>query len=206
MRIDVHSHGSARRLAALCRPSVSAFVASARARGWRGAGAPGAGPRCARLPCGARTSGPPPNSLRSLRSLRSDTRGESAHEAREYARGRKSCAPRLRTGRPGTAPPSGLETGFVFAPTKTHAVSARRRAGRRRGDLCAAEKRRLAGRARTRAPRELTCRTLFERSERSERSELCGRPASRASQGSLAQRGPAPGAPAEPRPATCSRR
>src|SRR6185369_7489387 len=40
------------------------------------------GPVRARLPCGARRQGPPQNSLRSLRSLRSDSRGESDVEAR----------------------------------------------------------------------------------------------------------------------------
>jgi len=41
----------------------------------------------------------PRNSLRELRSLRSNSRGESVHEAR-CARGRKHCASRLRTGAP----------------------------------------------------------------------------------------------------------
>ena len=39
-----------------------------------------------RLPCAARSCSPPPNSLRSLRSLRSDSGGESVHEARWRAR------------------------------------------------------------------------------------------------------------------------
>jgi hypothetical protein len=54
--------------------------------------------RCAgRLPCGARACGASRNSLRELRSLRSDNRDESDHEAR-CARRRKPCAPRHRTG------------------------------------------------------------------------------------------------------------
>ena len=46
-----------------------------------------------RLLCGARSRGPPRNSLRSLRSLRSDSRGESDDEAR-CARGHAPSAPR----------------------------------------------------------------------------------------------------------------
>jgi len=37
------------------------------------------------------------NALRSLRSLWSNLCCESEHEAREYARGQKTCASRLRT-------------------------------------------------------------------------------------------------------------
>ncbi len=49
-----------------------------------------------RLRCGARVSVAPHNSLRSLRSLRSNRCGESVHEARAYARRPKPwpCRPR----------------------------------------------------------------------------------------------------------------
>ncbi len=53
-------------------------------------------PRCARVPCDARSEVAPRNSLHSLRSLRSNTRGESDHEARGYARRPQPCASRRR--------------------------------------------------------------------------------------------------------------
>ena len=50
-----------------------------------------------RLPCGARSAVAPHNSLRSLRSLRSNRRGESEVEARAFsARRPQPCAPRRR--------------------------------------------------------------------------------------------------------------
>jgi hypothetical protein len=60
-----------------------------------------------RVPCGTRSLGPPRNSLHSLRSFRSNRRGESDDEARGYARGQETCAPRRRIQRPRSAPPSG---------------------------------------------------------------------------------------------------
>ena len=57
-----------------------------------------------RLPCDARSCGLPRNSLRSLRSLRSDSRGKSDHEAR-CARGREPCAARRRPFAPGPTRP-----------------------------------------------------------------------------------------------------
>ena len=48
-----------------------------------------------RDPCAARSHGPPRNSLRDLRSLRSNSLGESDDEAR-CARGHEPCAPRRR--------------------------------------------------------------------------------------------------------------
>ena len=75
-------------------------------RAWPRAGACGrsaeavaAGPRrgpfvaLRRLPCGARSGGPPQNSLRSLRSLRFNSRGESVVDAR-CARDIQPSAPR----------------------------------------------------------------------------------------------------------------
>ena len=49
-----------------------------------------------RLPCGTRSRGPSRNSLRSLRSLRSNSRDESEVEARARARGHEPCVPRRR--------------------------------------------------------------------------------------------------------------
>ncbi len=70
------------------RPQMLCAVAGARARrrAGRSRGSSVARPRCARVPCDARSEVAPRNSLHSLCSLRSNTRGESDHEARGYAR------------------------------------------------------------------------------------------------------------------------
>ena len=60
-----------------------------------------------RLRCAARSEGAPRNSLRSLRSLRSDNLGESEDEAR-CARGHESCAPRRRICRCRRTPTHGV--------------------------------------------------------------------------------------------------
>ena len=124
-----------------------------------------------RLHCDARPEVVPHNSLRSLRSLRSNTCGKSVHEAR-CARRPRSCASR----RPKIAPAGyrlPRSSAQVFS-TKAASGSTKARPGSLRRALRGAEKRRAGGGARS-AHQELTCRILFERSERSERSELCGR-------------------------------
>ncbi len=80
------------------RPQMRCAVAGAQARrrAGRSRGSSGARPRCARVPCDARSEVAPRNSLHSLRSLRSNTRGESDHEARGYARRPQPCASRRR--------------------------------------------------------------------------------------------------------------
>ena len=85
------------------RLSLASAQARRRALGCRGSAC--ARPRCARVPCDARSWGPLHNSLHSLRSLRSlwsNRCNESAHEARAYARGPKPwpCRPH-RAQRPG---------------------------------------------------------------------------------------------------------
>jgi len=81
-------------------PRAGACVRSAEAV----AAGPRRGPFVAlrRLPCGARSGGPPQNSLRSLRSLRSNSRGESDDDAR--------CARNLQPSAP---------QGFPCPPTGT---------------------------------------------------------------------------------------
>ena len=73
-----------------------------------------------RLPCGTRARGPAPNSLRSLRSLRSHSGAEFVDEARSRARPRalRSSAPPRR------------------AAPRAHAASRDRRALRRRAGSC----------------------------------------------------------------------
>ena len=162
-----------------------------------------------RLPCAARLEGVPHNSLRSLRSLRSDRmrqvsprsslrsppsrlalQAAPGQEARPFARHKRSTGPFvsvLTCSTPHTAPPpgtacrSGTRVAFEGAPPPLPAKGCP--GGARR----ACEAPRSAGfMARERSePRGLTWRILSERSERSERSELCAGPGTRAPQGSL---------------------
>ncbi len=125
--------------------------------------------------CGTRISGPAGNSLRSLRSLRSDTPAlKSVHVAR-CARGpeilRSSPPPNRAAGHPGPAlrqrrwrarVPLLMDWRGGRCPPGASCESARSAGGGRR--------------ARS-APRQLTSRGVSERRERSERSELPrGRP------------------------------
>ena len=151
-------------------------------------GCPGAARRadeaaCAalRLPCGARVHGPAHNSLRSLRSLRSNRmrqkclRGSLRSRATNPALLGASDARRTAPGQPFAtgmggsrrAPPRWLERQAVPGG----------------GAVCGAEQRSLEGGERSEL-RKLACRILFERSERSERSESCAGPWTRAPQGS----------------------
>jgi len=129
-----------------------------------------------RLHCGARPGVASHNSLRSLRSLRSDKCAESDHEAR-YARRPRACAPRRPTNRPQRIPPAALNRWFVFDREQPMPPQRRGRAGRR----SAPERRREAQGSWPRAQRaSLTDSAhLSERSERSERSELCDGPRAR---------------------------
>jgi hypothetical protein len=157
-----------------------------------------------RLRCGTRIPGPAGNSLRSLRSLRSDTpASKSVHEAR-CARGPgilRSSPPQMRAaGLPGPTLRQALlratrrhaTTGGrrgERCPLRVSSASARRGAGTQavRGTACALRPagprgparpaRPGIGRSERSEPRELTPRGVSERRERSERSELPrGRP------------------------------
>jgi hypothetical protein len=78
---------------------------------------PTACPRCARVPCDARTRVALRNSLRSLRSLRSNTRCESEDEARCACR-LVFCASRLRQRAAGRLPHTGWAAVVVFAQAR----------------------------------------------------------------------------------------
>jgi hypothetical protein len=107
-----------------------------------------------RLPCGARARGPSHNSLRELRSLRSDTCAEFDHEARIRARPRalRSSAPHMRAAsRPHT--PLLERCRHLWRRERTR--SPERRAVPGGGDLCGGEKRRPGVGARS-ALRKLT--------------------------------------------------
>ena len=134
-----------------------------------------------RLYCGARSGVARPNSLRSLRSLRSNNRRESVDEARWRA-----PTSDLRSSSPQKSPPPGAAcrsgTGLAFRSNTTD-VSAKACPGGLRSASSALRSTGLVARARS-ALRRLTCRRLFERSERSERSEFGDGPRDRAPEGS----------------------
>lgn len=155
------------------------------AKGWAGGLRPAAEAVVAarRLPCGARVHGPAQNSLRSLRSLRSDSLRQVS--LRSALRARAMNPALLGASHAGPSPPAQpfAATG-EGVPPRTPPSFPERQAVPGGGAVCGAEQHSLEGGARS-ALRELACRILFERSERSERSELCGTPSGRAAQGSL---------------------
>ena len=134
-----------------------------------------------RLHCAARARIAPQNSLRSLRSLRSDSCGESDDEART------ACAPipALRCSSLPTSPPPGTacrETHRSWCAREPPPVQRRRvRAG---GGACLRRREAQGSWPRAQRASSSDLPQLSERSERSERSEFCGRPRDRASQGS----------------------
>ena len=144
-----------------------------------------------RLHCAARSGVAPQNSLRSLRS---NSRGESEHEAR-CARRPRPCAARRSRNRPWRAAPAAKALRRFLPRTRETCLQRRARAG------CAAPLRRRASQGvwpRAQRARELTCRRLFERSERSERSEFGDGPRDREAQGSRRRaHGPSPTAEAK---------
>ena len=80
------------------RPLEARVPSSARGRGRAAGRASHAAPQpSGGVPCDARLHGPSRNSLRELRSLRSNTRAECEHEAR-CVRGREASASRRRIG------------------------------------------------------------------------------------------------------------
>ncbi len=125
-----------------------------------------------RLRCDARSEGALQNSLRSLRSIRSDSCRESVNEAREYARRPRPCASRRPTSQRCETPPAAQSTALALIRTP-HPSSAKVGAGRVRRAVWGGEERKALGpRAYPRAS-STDSRQLFERSERSERSEFC---------------------------------
>ena len=122
-----------------------------------------------RLHCDARPGVASHNSLRSLRSLRSDTCDESVDEAR-CARRPQACASRRHTNRPRRAPPAARHGWWSSLGTPPASPQRRVRAG------CSAPlERREAQGSWPRAQRESRSDSsqVSERRERSERSELC---------------------------------
>ena len=113
------------------------------------------------------------NSLRALRALRSDNRGQNDHEAR-CARRPPGCAPRRPRDRPRRCAPAttlGLWYSAFRATTPAHHKPGGTGAwGQRAARLCGAEEHRACGQ---REARSWSCSSrLSERRERSERSEF----------------------------------
>ena len=89
-----------------------------------------------------------PNSLHSLRSLRSDSGDESVHKAREYARRPRRCVPRRLPSRPHGAAPAALNRWWPASRWHAAVGSAKDRAGRPRRAYEAPRSAGLAARAR----------------------------------------------------------
>ncbi len=134
--------------------------------------------------CGARASGLPQNSRRSLRSLCSDSCGKSDHEAcLSFGRHAAGCTALLGAARGGGEPLGPL----LRSADRTANNQKPKYAPRRVGVQSPLRVPRSAGAPAARLPKDRRASTsdlpqLSEQRERSERSEFCGRPATRAPQ------------------------
>ena len=175
-----------------------------RGRGYlAGAHAGAVGTSC-RLHCAARLGVAPQNSLRELRSLRSDNRGESDNEAR-FARRPRACAARRSRNRPCQVPPAASSTTELRVGRQREPQWFGKGAGGQpAARLCAAEKRRARGPRAQRASLSDSPR-LFERSSRSERSEFCGGATRPSTAGNPRAARASSEAPTAARPRLCSR-
>ncbi len=155
----------------------------------RGGRCPGRAPTVAvgaarRLRCASRSALARRNSLHSLRSLRSDNRRESDHEARatRVPSALLRCSPPHKSPTPGTAHRAAT---LVLCVGLCHGGAGKAGGGcATAATLCGAEERRARGRARAARASTSDSPRLFERSERSERSDFLGGPRDRAPQGS----------------------
>ena len=166
-------------------PFVNSFSRTASAR--RGKGCPPGAHAVAvaaarRLHCAARSGVAPQNSLRSLRSLHSNNRGESVDEARAA----RAPTPALRCSSPPKSRPAGSPSREVHGRWCSLQTPPRWLQRRVRAGCGAPVRRRGAQGSWPRAQRASTTDSsrLFERRERSERSELSDGPRDRAPQGS----------------------
>ena len=155
-----------------------------------------------RLHCDARSGVAPQNSLRELRSLRSNKRGESDNEAR-CARRPRPCASRRHRNRPCRVPPAAIST-TEFRVGRVARWFGKGAGGQPAARLCAAEERRARGPRAQRASLSDSPR-LFERSSRSERSEFCGGATRPSTAGNPRAARASSEAPTAARPRLCSR-
>jgi hypothetical protein len=141
-----------------------------------------------RLPCGARARGPAQNSLRDLRSLRSDNCAESDHEARIRARPQalRSSAPHMRAA---TRPHTPLRERCSFLSRRKEPRSPARRAVPGGGDLWGGEKRRPGVGARS-ALRKLTRGICLSGAHEGSAASYAARPRAEHRSGVGAQRRP----------------
>jgi len=169
-------------------------AARARRRAGPGRGSDGWPFAALRVPCDARVAGLWPNSLRSLRSLRSNKRPQVSSRSALRARPATLCFSAAPI-RPAHAPPGALrDIDFVFdAPPTPNACGPE--GGAALGRLCAAEERRACGRARS-ALRELTRRTCSSAVSAANVASCATGPQGRAPQGT---RSAAKGQHSEPR-------
>jgi hypothetical protein len=176
-----------RHLELACGPTRrSADVRSCAAPAHRGRGCPAGAHAVAvaaarRLHCAARSGVAPPNSPRSLRSLRSNNRGESVDEARWRA-----PTPALRCSSPPKSRPAGSPCREAHGCWCSLQIPPPfPQSGVRAGRSAPVERREAQG-SWPRAQRASSSDSsrLFERSERSERSEFGDGPRDRAPQGS----------------------
>ena len=135
-----------------------------------------------RLRCDARAGVAPRNSLRSLRSLCSNNRGESDERS-----ALRAPTPTLRFSPPHKSPPPGTahRAAAVWVFDKEHGGAGKAGGGcASAATLRDAEERRARGRARAARASSSDSSRLSERSERSERSEFRDGPRDRVPQGS----------------------
>jgi len=134
-----------------------------------------------RLRCGTRTEVASPNSLRSLRSLCSNSGDESVDEAR-CARRPQRCAPRRHRNRPRQAPPAAKSMVCSFPQTQDPA-DRQGSPGQAAARVGGAEKRRARGLARS-ASCQLTRRVCSSAVSEANVASYATGPRERASQGS----------------------
>ena len=172
-----------------------------------------------RLRCGARPGVASHNSLRSLRSLRSNTCDESVYEAR-FARRLQACAPRRPINRPHRVPPAAQPTAVAVRMRDRHGAEDTTEAppdlnatrggckglsGQASARLCGAEERSAQGRERS-EPRHLTCRMCLSAVSEANVASYAAGPVREDRRGVGAQRRPphrsaeaCPGSPLPPR-------
>ena len=144
-----------------CARTFMRASARARRRAGPGRGSDGLPFAALRVPCGARSSGPSHSSLRSLRSLRSNTCAESDDEARQMRARPEALRSSAAPIRPAQAPHVALRaTASVCDAMHATNGSATRHPGRAQRACEALRSTGLVARARS-APRELTRRVCL---------------------------------------------
>ena len=183
-------------LLAIVRYAQTPCSAQAMRRARPGQGSDGLPFALLRVPCDARVPGPWPNSLRSLRSLRSNKPPQvRARSARVRARPGTLCFSAAPI-RPAQAPPGALRARLVLLGAGQHTLLAGPRAVRRWGDRAPPRSAGLLALVRTRTPRHLTRSIGSTTASAASGGRYAAGPEDRASQGTLSK---AKGKQSEPR-------